>query len=803
MRIKKIFGVCFLCAAVSVFAQTSDTWYYGKILRDITFEGLENVKKTDVSAVTAKYIGKPFSDELYADLLTRLYALEYFEDDIVPVALPADAKRENVILKFTVKELPVVTGIKFSGNSLIRKAELEDAVHVKVRDIFNRAKAAADERNIRDLYLSKGFTNVKVSFSEERTEDGIKLNFVIDEGYSTVIKTIQFEGNQFVTDKTLKGEMELKEISLFNKGAFQEARLEMDKQAVLAYYQNRGYADAAILDVRRDVFRNEAKKREELTLTFVVREGVTYTYQGIAISGNTLFSTETLTNLIKLKPGSVYNHARVQEGLMAIADLYYENGYTSNQFIPQTVKDGKLHQIEYTLTIIEHSRSHVESIILRGNVKTKDYVILREMPVQSGDIFSKAKVTTGLRNLYNTQFFSTIVPDIQPGSENNLVNLILNLEEQSTTSIEFGVTFSGVQEPGSWPVSLFLKWQDSNIFGSGKTVAASITASKDTQAFDLSFSDSWLFGLPVSFSIAAGVEHTHSTALQKKYLPGGINVTDYYFDYEDWTNTLSVSLGRRWIPDFAILSWTGGIKFSLLRDIYDTDLYVPLDSTLSENSHAWGISNSVWTAFSVDNRDINYDPSKGWFASQRLTWTGLLPVESQYFLRSDTKLEGYLTLLDFPVTKTYNLKFVLSAYSGLSFLVPTPNTKLSSTNKLYIDGMFNGRGWTTIYKTKGQAMWSNIIELRCPVVKGVLSADFFFDAVALKSKAAEVWSSLTLNDFYFSFGPGFRFTIPQFPLRFLFANTFRIQDGEFLWQGKESGSGPEWQFVLSFNLTNK
>ena len=109
-------------------------------------------------------------------------------------------------------------------------------------------------------------------------------------------------------------------------------------------------------------------------------------------------------------------------------------------------------------------------------------------------------------------------PDIVAGSEENLVDLVLNLEEQSTTAIEFGVTFSGIADPDAFPVSLFFKWQDSNVFGTGKSISANTTLSTDSQSLSLGYSDSWLFGLPVSISASAGISHNARSTLRSVVL---------------------------------------------------------------------------------------------------------------------------------------------------------------------------------------------------------------------------------------------------------------------------------------------
>ncbi|MCR5723737.1 MAG: outer membrane protein assembly factor BamA [Treponema sp.] len=794
----------FFTPAVSSFAQESESatvsdsdWYYGKLIKSVTFKGLENVDSKDVDGIVSGFIGKRFSDEVFADMLDRIYALDYFED-VSPEAHEGDSRRSTVALVFTVKERPVVSRLIFVGNRQVRNTELKEAISIKEKDVYVASKALLDERAIRDLYLGKGFTNVKVTSSAKEGKRGVEVTFVVTEGRATVISEIAFRGNKVVSSRTLMRKVSLKEVGLVSKGAFQESSLEADKQAIVAYYQDNGYVDASVIDVTREVAINEKKNRDELTITFVIQEGSQYTYGGTTFEGNHIFTDEKLQSLMKIKPGAVFKQTRFQESLMAVADLYYENGYTSNRFEPVPQKDVETKSISYVFQISENVRSHIENIIIKGNTRTKEDVIRREIPLESGDIFSKAKITTGLRNLYNLQYFSAVVPDVISGSEENLVDVVFTVEEQSTTSIEFGVTFSGVSDADDLPFALFVKWQDSNIRGSGKSVSVNSSISTDQQSVGLAFGQSWIYGLPISASISTDFSHSNLTALRNKWLPDGtLDDDSYYMNYEQWKWSLGLTLGHRWTPDWAILSLSGGITGSLLNNVYDEDTLTPVDTTISEYANTWGWKNSVWTAFSVDDRDINYDPSSGWFVSQRLTWYGLTPVETEYFLRTDTKLEKYVTLLKFPVTETWDFKLVLAGYSGLSMEFPAPDHTIGESSRLYIDGMFNARGWTSIYNSvRGRAMWSNLVELRMPLVPHVLALDWFGDAAVITKDVYDLYHGLSVEDFYFSTGPGIRFTIPQFPLRLLFANTFRVVDNEIEWNNK-------WKFVLSFNITNK
>lgn len=795
-----------LCVIIFLFASFSfaqeyneedPDWFWDKEIASVTFENLVNVKRTEVNGITSNYIGRNFTEEVYSEIIDRLYALDVF-DEISPYARPAARDPNKIEIVFSVVEKPIISNIIFVGNRKVRNGELRETVKIKADDIFIESRVLLEERALRDMYLEKGYTGVRVSSSVEMTEKGVEITFVIDEGANTVISSIVFQGNTIVSARTLKSKISLKEAGLFRKGSFQRTSLEADRQAIVAYYQERGYVDARVVDVIEETELNVKKDRNELTLTFIIQEGPQYTLGNLTIQGNSIFDTERLRALIKVNEGAIFNMIKLQEGMQSIVDLYAENGYMTNQYFPNMVPDVDHRSIDYTLTIYETTRSHIENIVINGNTRTKDFVILRELGIKEGDAFSRERLMNGLRNLYNLRYFSNIVPEPTQGSEANLVDLIISVEEQSTTSLNFGLTFSGITDPEQFPLSIFAGWENGNLRGEGRTVSANLSLSTTIQSISGSYGQNWIKDSPISFNGSLSLSHSQDQSLYNYYdVSGALNSGNYYFKYDNWSATLNSTLGRRWLPNFAILTLTGGLTDTILSHQYNNLMFVPVDTSISRYTNSLGLINSVWGQISLDDRDLNYDPSKGWFFSQRLAWYGLIPViEKEFFLRSDTKLEGYLTLFNIPFTEKWSFKMVLAAYTGFSFIVPV--SRVTNSNKLYINGMFDGRGWTNIHNsTRSLAMISNRFELRVPIVPGVLGVDAWFDLVGLKPNAPlEEALNLRIEDFYWSLGPGLRFLLPQFPLHLLLANTFRFKDGGFNWE-------KTWQFVLSFNITNR
>jgi len=825
-----------LAIAFSAFAQQSDEWYQGKPIRRIVFEGLLHVSSLELEGITEQYINKPFNDEIYWDILGRLYALEYFES-ITPVAVRADLSGSEVILRFTVVERPTVSRINFTGNSGVKRNELLETVSIKVNDVFTQVKLRIDEQAIVNKYLEKGYPDVKVRTEVQNTgRSNIIVNFHIDEGEKIVIESFHFEGNSVFSSRTLQRQLSLKTKGIIVDGAFQESKLIADKQTLARYYHERGYIDAAVIDDVREVRRND-RGQNLMSITFRIYEGRLYTFDGITFDGNKIFSDAQLSALVNSKRGQTVNAARVEDDLMRIADLYYENGYIFNRIEPVPIKDAENGTIAYKVLIVERGRAHIENIVVKGNLKTRDAVILREIPLESGDVFSKTKILDGLRNLYNLQYFSAVSPDTLPGSADALMDLVIAVEEQPTIDLQLGLGFSGSSDPNNTlPISLMGKWADRNFLGSGNSVGVDLSAATEVQSLSLEYTQRWLLGLPLSGSFDLTLQHMTRTGALQNFAPyfNGDEPYAYpdgfssYQEYEDankvppaqyrmpyvqWNLSFGASTGYRWPTFYGNLGLGGGIRVGMILNKYDANLYRPFDPILREENNRWSPLLSIWTSLSLDQRDVFYDPSSGYYGVQRLGYYGILPFEKEHYIRTDTKLEWFYTLFNLPVFENWNLKAVFGIHTGLSFIFPQfqyDKPYIEEANSLAVDGMFNGRGWTSEYRRKGYALWENWAEIRIPLAPGILAWDFFFDAAGVKRTPQALFTEFMKDDgsqeesdtFFmrFSLGGGFRFTIPQFPFRFSIAKRFLVRDGKVNWlEGGIGGSGLD--FVVSFAIS--
>ena len=794
--LKLRFSLIFLILTTIVIpltAQDDPDWYQNKPILDIRFSGLDAVSETELKGIVRPYISLQFTDSLSWEIQGKLYALEYF-DLILPQALPGDPNKNTVILEFEVKEKPVVDKILFTGNNRIRKGELLDTILLTKGDMVNKTSIKMDTQSIKDLYIEKGFIDASVNSTIEKDEEDNTASVIFDitEGDQTTISEIRFQGNDVhVTTKTLEGLMQTKPQSLFHKGVLVENQLREDIRIIEVYYYDRGYIDAEVSDVIRDVVRNEEEGINNLIITLVIREGEAYTFNGIEFKGNKLYSDEELLGMISQVEGEVFNKTRFQMDYQKVTDLYFENGYIYNSFSYEEIRDDEARTVSYAVTIAERDRAHIENIIIRGNNKTKDYIISRELPFEVGDVFSKTKVMNGIRNLYNTQYFSVVEPQTYPGSEEGLMDLVIDVEEGKTADIIFGITFSGGTE---FPMAGTIQWNDRNFLGLGTTVGVESTFSPTRQSVSLKYSEPRLFN--TRWGVGTDLTYTRAinqSVYQDLYGDGVIDPyvsnsdyeandevvpSDYLMEYDSNAISAGVNTGYTWHTGIGRLSSYTGIRSGFEYVDYDDDIYRPWSENIRDNLHQWLYEDSWWVKGAWDTRDYVGNPSSGFIFSETLTLAGISSISTANYMKSVTRGQVNFTLFDIPTSDSYRFKSVFCLNSAFSYLTEKPwdseNVADPQENGFYADGMFIARGWYP--ERYGQSLWDNTATIKFPLIPNILAYDFFLDGVGLW-KSKDLLHEMSLPDFKFSLGTGIRFDNPQFPIGIYLVKKFQFEEG--------------------------
>ena len=837
-----------LFSLVPAFAQ--DAWYEGKVIEDIQFEGLYMISANELDGIVDSFIGKQFDDSLFMDLQNKLFSLDYFED-MTSTAYPGreDISKydpaNTVIIKFKMVEYPSISKIKIAGNRNIRKNTILDEIMLKPGDVVTGANVKLDEERINDLYLEKGFTDVVVhgEIGEKDSSNTVVVTFRIDEGYQMRVREIVFVGNNVISKTALKRKLETKQQGLFRKGLYQESNIEEDIENIENFYAEKGYIKAKVTDVNNEIIPIDQEDRKGLRITYYIDEGEQYTYEGISFVGNIIHDDEELGKLVRCKPGDVLNKVRMQADFVRISDLYFDDGYIFNSISEQEQINEETKSVSYIVTIVEEGRAHIENIVVQGNDKTKERVILRELPIGVGDVFSKKKIIEGVQNLYNLQYFSAIYPETPAGSEHGLMNLILNVEEGKTTDVQFGLIFSA--DAGDIPVSAFVKWTDRNFFGNGQELSIGTEMSTSVQSLSASFTERWLADRRLSGTISLSVSHETTANVAQdimnpvfdndKYKKGQVPdpydghmvdrhtgepsteddaITDYEYavrhgigipkaylmEYETWNIGLGLSLGYTWHLPIGRVGTGVGYNHTKTYVDYNDAIYRPYNATVRENFQNWMSINSVWGSVSWDTRDYIVSPSKGFYLKETLTYTGGIMPSAREYIKSETKGQIFQQLFSIPLGEEFKFKMVLALGSSISVIMNQLDGTLKATTRelLYIDGLTMARGWDRVYD--GMVLWDNWVELRMPIFEKYIWWDWFWSATGIWPERY-MFKDMVRQDFYFSLGGGFRLTIPGLPIGFYFVKRYRYDnDNKIEWQdGILFSNSMKLDFVIGFN----
>lgn len=414
--------------------------------------------------------------------LQALYATGLFRD----VAM----ERRGAALAITVSENPTLASFAFSGNDNAGKTVLEPLVQLKASEPVTAAKARAAANRIRTHYLSLGrvATSVEPAF-QTLPENRVSLTFRIHEAQVMKIEAIGFTGNaSFPSDKlraVIASEASGWADFIKKNVVFDQARLEVDRDLLVAHYLKNGFPDA-------QVFAPEAREsggHKAYQLTFAIEEGQRFTFAEprieSAIAG---LDTGKLMASVAVKPLTVYNATAIELSVQQLTAALVDAGYPSGRVRVQTSRNSASRTMALTFIAEEGPRITIKRIDIHGNGKTKDTVIRRELKLREGDILNQVTVDRDRARIARLPQFKSVTIRAKPGSGPGNVVLDVDVTEQDTTELSFGAGYSS-SEGVLGDVSI----TDTNLFGNGQTGRLKLSGSATRFQADASFTEPHLF----------------------------------------------------------------------------------------------------------------------------------------------------------------------------------------------------------------------------------------------------------------------------------------------------------------------
>jgi outer membrane protein insertion porin family len=408
---------------------------------DVQYTGPATISRARVLAQVRTKIGLPFSDTVAEDDIRTLYNTGQFQN----VRIFGQPEGDGVKVIVAVQTRTMLNEIQIDGATRISPKKLRKNLGVKLNTPLREEDLEKGRQKIVETYQAHGFTDVDVTVHVEpidATRGTSRAVYTVNEGIKGSVTSVRFEGNAHFSDRVLRKRMKTRQKTIFafvdKSGRLDETQLQDDLQKIREFYQNHGYVDVAVRDVRK-----ERKSGGALQIVIVVDEGPLYHVGKISFVGYKATNEQKLRALLKMKEGDVYSAKAIKDDAKAMADAYGSGGYVDLTVIPESSPaHGGL--IDLTYRIEEGQRSYVERINIIGNTRTKDKVIRREVLIAPGDVFNTVRVETSKKRLENLGYFSKVETfPVDTGVEGRK-NLDIQVEEKRTGSLNFGAGFSTV-----------------------------------------------------------------------------------------------------------------------------------------------------------------------------------------------------------------------------------------------------------------------------------------------------------------------------------------------------------------------
>lgn len=435
--------------------------------------------------------GVNFNNSDIDEAVKRLFATGLFSDVRI--------NQVGSTLVVEVSEYAIVNQVLFQGNRKIKDADLARAIQLRPRSAYSDALLQADVEAIRSAYARIGRDDANVSYQiVELGENRVNVVFTIQEGGRTKIDTISFEGNSAYSDGRLREVISTKQSNVLSfltrNDIYDEERLRADEELLRRFYYNRGYADFRIISSFAEL--NEATNEYSIVIT--IEEGQRYRFGDVSID-STIDGVDTaaLNRLLETRPGAWYSAEDVENTIIALTESVAGSGYAFAEVTPRGDRNFENQTINVVYTIDQGPRAYVERIEIRGNNRTRDYVIRREFDISEGDAFNQVLITRAKRRLERLDFFAQVNISTSQGSQPDQVVLLVDVVEKSTGELSAGGGYTtGSAADSGFSVEGSIA--ERNFLGRGQSIRFSVAGGRNARDYTLSFTEPYFLGRRIS-----------------------------------------------------------------------------------------------------------------------------------------------------------------------------------------------------------------------------------------------------------------------------------------------------------------
>ena len=472
---------------------------------------------------------------------------------------------------------------------------MRQRVQLKERATFERNLLNNSVTGIQDYYRQEGYYFAHVRPEVTEVDDNqVDVTLHITEGKKVRIQRIQFTGNRHFPDSVLQDEIQTKpyEIPILSGGAslYRPEGLRVDIQLLQNFYQNNGFVNIQLGEPTVELNRESSSV---VTTIPIVSEGDQYKVGEVGLTGDDIFEESELRRRVRLRTGEIYSREDVRRDILALTNAYTDLGYAFADATPTVALDDERRLVNVRYTVRPGQRVYIGRIEIRGNERTRDWVIRRELRVDEGELYSGRKLRRSRQRLTNLDYFEEVKIDTLRRPEQGLIDLEVDVAEKSTGQFSAGVGFSSVET-----VLFQASVTQRNLFGRGQSITAQGRLGGLSQDFSISFAEPWLFGRPIN----AGISLFRRSA--------------NFQTFDSRRTGVALTLGRVF-GEFLSASATYRIEELNISDLE------PGAADLLEEQEGSSLTSSITPRVVWDSRNSRFNPSQGSLNSLEVEVAGL------------------------------------------------------------------------------------------------------------------------------------------------------------------------------------
>ncbi|MEZ5892330.1 MAG: outer membrane protein assembly factor BamA [Parvularculaceae bacterium] len=615
------------------------------IIAGISVRGNQRIEAETVGSYLPIQPGMPADEELLDLTLKTLFRTGLFSD--VKLSMQPD----NSLL-IDVTENPIVNQVIFEGNRRIKKDKITEEIELAPRTVYTRAKVQSDVQKIIEMYRAKGrFATTVTPKVTPLEQNRIDVIYEIDEGPKTGVAKVNFIGNKIFTDNELRGVILTKESRWWrfftNYDNYDPDRLEYERQLLREHYGKNGYADFQVVSAVAEL----TPDRKDFFITFTIDEGPQYRVGDVRVKTTLAkLDGDALEAFVPFKEGQIFDSEKMEKAQESLTFATGSAGYAFVGVNPRLIRHEESNTMDITFEVNEGPRVYIDRINIKGNTRTLDKVIRREVRIAEGDAFNRVLVDRSKSRVRSLGYFKEVAIEEKPGSAPDRTELDVTVQEQSTGSLSLGV---GISSTENFIVDVSI--EERNLMGRGQYLRFRVQASSRTRQVDLRFTQPYF----LDRNLAAGgsifnqrTNFRESGFVRDRYgfgLNAGFQVSEYGRGGISYTLTRDkVEIGRRTQfvdPDFdPTTQLEPGSDFELIPAVDSSGnpilndatppeqllryTYQPCDvfgASLSPTCESRGtfLTSLVGLSLSFDTRDDPITPRRGWRAGGALSVAGL------------------------------------------------------------------------------------------------------------------------------------------------------------------------------------